>query len=139
MLPLADVQAALYAALTPALAPVPVVDYAGPNQEYPYATVGEFIAGHADTLNEQGVDMEVTVHVWTRERGMRQTQQLMQAAKDALHRQRFTVTGFQWVTTIWTYAQTLRDADGKTRHGILRFSVLTFGPPQPQPIQTRST
>lgn len=130
MLPLADVQAAIYAALTPALAPVPVVDQVGPNQEYPYATVGEFIAGHADTLDKQGVDMEMTVHIWTRERGMQQAQQIMRAAKDALHRQTLSAAGFQWVATIWTYAQTLRDADGKTRHGILRFSVLTFEQPE---------
>ena len=128
MLPLSEVQTALYAALVPALAPVPVLDLAGPDQEYPYITIGEMIAGHADTLNDQGVDIDMTVHIWSRERGMQECQQLMQTAKDALDRKTFPVTGFQWVTTIWNYAQTMRDADGVTRHGILRFRVMTFQP-----------
>jgi hypothetical protein len=50
----------------------------------------------------------------------------MEAAKNALHRQSFPTGDFQWVATIWTYAQTLRDPDGKTRHGILRFTVQAF-------------
>ena len=126
MLPLSEVQTALYNALVPALAPVPVLDQAGPNQEYPYATIGEFVGGHDDTLAEQAVNLDVTVHLWSRERGMRECQQLMTAAKNALDRQRLPATGFQWVTTIWLYAQTLREPDGRTRHGILRFQVQTF-------------
>ena len=126
MLPLSEVQTAIYAALTAVLAPVPVLDEAGPNQAYPYATLGEFTAGESDTLGEQSVDMEVTVHIWSRQAGMQEVQQLMAAAKDALDRQRFAAAGFQWVTTIWNYAATLRDADGKTRHGILQFQVMTF-------------
>jgi hypothetical protein len=129
VLPIGGIQQALYEALSVALAPVPVVDYAGPNQEYPYVTIGEFTGAHADTLAEQGADLELTVHVWSRQPGMQQTGALMEAAKDALHRQRFAVSGFQWVDTIWDYAQTLRDPDGKTRHGILRFRVMTFEQP----------
>jgi hypothetical protein len=126
MLPLTEVQTAIFTALTPALAPVPVVDHAGPNQEYPYCTIGEFVAGHADTLGEQAVNMDVTVHLWSRQPGMQECQQLMTLAKDTLDRAVLPVTGFQWVTAIWQYAQTLREPDGETRHGILRFQVMTF-------------
>ena len=126
MLPLSEVQTAIYGALTAALAPVPVLDEAGPNQPYPYATLGEFTGGESDTLNEQSVDFDVTVHIWSRQAGMQELQQLMAAAKDALDRQTFAASGFQWVATVWNYAATLRDADGKTRHGILRFQVMTF-------------
>lgn len=126
MLPLAEVQKAFFDALTPVLAPVPVLDQAGPNQEFPYATIGEFIGGQTDTLNEQAIDLEVTVHVWSRQPGMQQCELLMTQAKDALDRKVLPAVGFQWVTTIWNYAQTLREADGVTRHGILRFRVMTF-------------
>jgi hypothetical protein len=126
MLPLSEVQTSFYDALTAALAPVPVLDQAGPNQEYPYATIGEFIAAPADTLLEQGADMEMTVHVWSREPGMQECQQLMAAARDALDRQRFQGGGFWWVDTVWQNGQTLREPDGLTRHGIMRFRVLTF-------------
>ena len=126
MLPLSEVQAAMFAALVPALAPVPVLDAAGPNQAYPYVTIGEVVGDQADTLNEQGVNLAWTVHVWSRQSGMQETQQLMARVKDALDRQRLPATGFQWVDTVWMNAQTLRDPDGVTRHGILRFTVATF-------------
>jgi hypothetical protein len=126
MLPLSEVQTAIFAALGPALAPVPVLDHAGPNQNFPYVTLGEFVGGPADTLAEQGADLAITVHVWSRQPGMQETQQLMTRAKDALDRQRLPAAGFQWVDTIWTYAQTLREPDGMTRHGVLRFTVATF-------------
>jgi hypothetical protein len=84
------------------------------------------VGGHDDLLTEQAVNLDVTVHCWSRQPGMQECQQLMTKAKDAIDRAVLPVTGFQWVTTIWTYAQTLRELDGETRHGILRFSVMTF-------------
>jgi Protein of unknown function (DUF3168) len=126
MLPLSEVQTAIYDALVPALDPVPVQDQAGPNQVFPYVTIGEFIGGQFDTLTEQSIDLELTVHVWSRQAGMQECQQIMTLAKDTLDRKRLPAVGFQWVDTIWEYAQTLREPDGVTRHGVLRFRVLTF-------------
>jgi Protein of unknown function (DUF3168) len=126
VLPLSEVQTALYEALTSALAPVPVYDHVSVDQVYPYVTIGESIAGHSDTLGEQSIDIEITVHVWSRQSGFQECQQIMTQAKDALDRETFAVPEFQWVTTIWTYSQTLREPDGETRHGILRFQILTF-------------
>lgn len=126
MLPIAAAQQAVYNALQAALAPVPVLDEAGPNQAYPYVTIGEFIGGHADTLNAEAADLEITVHVWSRQNGMQECSELMEAAKAALHRVPLAIVDAQWVDTVWNYAQTLRDPDGKTRHGILRFRILTF-------------
>lgn len=127
MLPLSEIQAAVWNALTAALAPVPVLDAAGPDQEYPFVTIGEFVAQEFDTLGDEAVDMDMSVHLWSRQPGMQEVQHLMQAAKDALHRQSFALPdGIQHVTTIWEYATSLRDADGVTRHGILRFRILTF-------------
>lgn len=126
MLPLSEVQAQIYQALVPALAPVPVLDMAGPDQDYPFCTLGEFTAEQFDTVADQGVDMDVTVHIWSRQQGMQECQQLMQRAKDALHGRSLPATGFGWVATVWQFGQTLRDADGLTRHGVLRFRVSTF-------------
>jgi hypothetical protein len=126
LLPIAAAQQAVYDALQAALAPVPVFDDAGVNQSYPYVTIGEFIGGHADTLNDEAADFEMTVHVWSRQPGMKECADLMEAAKNALHRVPLVSSDFQWVDTIWNYAQTLRDPDGRTRHGVLRFRMLTF-------------
>lgn len=129
MLPFADIQTAVYGALLPVLSPVPLLDAAGPDQEYPYVTFGEFAADQADCLTAEGVDMDMTIHVWSRQPGMLETQLLMDIVKDTLHGKSFALTGaVQHVTTIWEYATTLRDPDGLTRHGVLRFRVLTFQP-----------
>ena len=127
MLPMSEVQAAVYAALVPALAPVPVLDYAGPNQTYPYATIGELTAEHNDTLGERGSALEVMVHIWSRQPGMLELQTMMAMAESALHRQTLTLSGgLQWVASMLEYSSTLRDADGVTRHGVMRFRVMVF-------------
>jgi hypothetical protein len=126
MLPIAAVQQSIYEALTPALAPVPVFDEAGPNAAYPYVTIGEVIGGESDTLDKEAVDLELTIHTWSRQAGMLEISTIMATVKDTLHRKSLPASGFQWVTTIWIYAQTLRDPDGKTRHGVSRFRVMTF-------------
>jgi hypothetical protein len=128
MLPLSAVQQAIYEALTPALAPVPVLDMAGPDQLYPYVTIGEFTCDQDDPLRDQGVNFEVTIHTWSRYPGMAEAQRLMELIRNTLDRQSFSVDGAQWVDTIWIFGQTLRDPDGVTRHGVLRFRVLTFQP-----------
>ena len=127
MLPLSEVQAAVYTALVPALAPVPVLDYAGPNQTYPYCTIGELTAEHNDTLGEEGSALEVMVHLWSRQLGMLELQTMMAAAEAALHREKLTLSGaLQCVAAVLEYSATLRDADGVTRHGVMRFRVMVF-------------
>jgi hypothetical protein len=128
MLPISAVQRAIYEALTPALAPVPVLDMAGPDQMYPYVTIGECTCDQDDPLLGQGVNLEATIHTWSRYPGMAEAQTLMETVRNTLDRQRFPITDAQWVDTIWIFAQTLRDPDGVTRHGVLRFRVLTFQP-----------
>lgn len=129
MLPLSEIQSVLYSTLTPALAPVPVVDHAGPDQEYPYATIGEFTVEPLDTLRDAGSGVEVMLHLWSRQRGMLELETMMNAAGAALHRQYFSLPGdLQWVSTVQEYASTLRDADGMTRHGVMRFRVMIFQP-----------
>ena len=127
MLPIAEVQAVIYGALTSALSPVAVLDAAGPDQEFPYVTVGEFAGEHDDTLSDQCVYLDAMIHVWSRQAGMQQTQFLMEAIKDALHRQKFSLPGqMQWVSCVWEYGQVLRDPDGVTRHGVMRFRISVF-------------
>jgi len=127
MLPLSEVQTVLFGALTSALTPVPVLDYAGPDQDYPYCTIGEFTGEQEDTLTDEGVGMDVLIHLYSRLPGMQQLQLMMAAVKDALHGVTFSLPdGMQYVMTTWEFAQTLREPDGVTRHGVMRFRVSVF-------------
>ena len=126
MLPLSQIQSALWQALTAALTPVKVLDGAGPDELFPYCTIGELQALPDDTLADTGTTVTWSVHFWSRQPGMQEIETLMDKAKTALHYQQLPVTGFQWVQTVWEWAQTLRDIDGVTRHGVMRFRVMTF-------------
>ena len=128
MLPLSEVQTALYAALAAACSPVPVLDHAGPDQEYPFVTLGEITAEQLDHLANEATGLDVFVHVWSRQPGMKEIQQIMTAAAAAVHRRTFTLAtaGNQCVSARWQFSQTLRDADGVTRHGVMRFRVELF-------------
>jgi hypothetical protein len=128
MLPISEVQAAIYTAIAPVVAPVKVLDHAGPNELFPYITLGEFIASSSDPLTAEAVDLDMTIHVWSRQPGMQECENLMAQIKDALQYRDLPAANFEWVTTVWQYAQTMRDADGVTRHGVLRFRVMTFQP-----------
>lgn len=128
MLPLSDVQLALYAAIGAAVS-VPVLDGAGPDQEYPFVTIGEFTAEPDDALRDAGAAIEAMVHIWSRYPGMREIQTLMELISLALHRQTLTLAGgAQWVESSVDYSATLRDPDGITRHGVMRIRILTFQP-----------
>lgn len=126
MLPLDDIQGAIYHALTLALAPIPVRDHVHRDQAYPYTTIGEMSATPDDALTARGNDIELTVHHWSRQPEMAEIQNMMQRAYSALHYKRFRMEGAQWVQTVYVIAQTLRDIDGVTRHGIMRFRVSVF-------------
>jgi len=126
MLPLHEMQKAVFDKLVPVLAPVPVLDNAGPNQTYPYVTLGEFIGLPQDTLDKVGVNTELTIHSWSRQLGMAEISELMTAVWDTLHRQDLTLQTCQFVAMRCDNAQTLRDADGRTRHGIVRVVIQTF-------------
>ena len=129
MLPLSDIQTALYAAIAAAVSPVAVLDNAGPDQLYPFVTIGEFSAEPDDAITNEGAAIEAMIHVWSRQPGMQELQQLMQGIASALHGVRLTLAGGgQWVMTRHDYSTTLRDPDGITRHGVMRFQVLAFQP-----------
>jgi hypothetical protein len=129
MLPLIEVQTAIYTVLVPVLAPVPVFD-AGSRHDfsYPYVIVGaETGGGTSDTLTEQGVDVLATVHVWSRQPGMKETFALMAKVKDAIHDQRLPLAnGVQWVGAKLDLFDSFPDLDGVSRHGFLKFRVFTF-------------
>lgn len=125
---MADVQKAIFHALQPALGSVQVVDQAGANQAFPYCTIGEFIGEPADTLANHGADFELAIHIWSRALGMNECQTLMDTVVRTLHDQKLPFPGIDWVMVAMRFfqAQTLREIDGRTRHGIVRFRVMTF-------------
>lgn len=104
---------------------VPQAVDSGNNSPFPYVTVGDDIISQWDTDTSQGFDAECSVHVWSRYRGRREVKLLQEAIYDALHLHTLAISGWHTVLCLFLTADSFMDADGITRHGVIRFRVVT--------------
>ncbi|MER7076633.1 Protein of unknown function [Saccharopolyspora kobensis] len=96
----------------------------------PYVVLGEFDELRDDAHRELGALVTITVHVWSRYRGYRETARCLDAVQTTLHRARPEVDGFRDVSIVHDSNAFQRDPDPELRHGIGRFTArLTEGEP----------
>ncbi len=127
------VQAALVAALKGASAVTllladgagSVFDHVPQKSPYPYLVVGPATARPFDGKTEDGMDQQVTLHAWSRERGMKELKTIMAAVVATLDRASLSVGGHSLVDLRFVFSDARLDPDGFTRHGVQRFRVLT--------------
>lgn len=94
---------------------------------YPYITIGEETAIDAGTKTKDAHEHTLTLHIWSRYRGGRkEVKEIMEQVFSALHNNDITVSGASLVNIRHEFEQTLVEADGITRHGIMRFRVVVF-------------
>lgn len=109
---------------------VPVYDHvpqpndSGDNALFPYVVIGDDDLSAWDTDTSQGFDGDLTIHVWSRQKGRAETKALQQQIYDALHRFDLSVSGADTITLDQSLATTMMDPDGITRHGVQRFRLL---------------
>ena len=94
------------------------------NTEFPYLRIGSFVRDENDTDTELGFVGSLTIHTWSRFRGMQEAENVMDKIYDCLHFQALTVTGFGVSTIHQEFAEVLTDSDGLTRHGVQRFRII---------------
>lgn len=121
-------QAALYARLTAALAPVPVFDGAPAGQPYPYVTIGDVSASAGLLVDVEAEEHLVTAHVWSDQGGYAETNTLLAAIKTALHDRPLTVAGFEPVRPVYRSSTVFTQPDGVIRHGVIQFRALIVRP-----------
>lgn len=102
-----------------------IYDSVPPDPTYPFVNVGEGDAVEADDKTKDGALQTATVHIWSRKDGFKEVKQIMGAVHTALHRIDLTVDGAEVGWIRWTSANWLKDPDGRTRHGIQNFEILT--------------
>lgn len=93
---------------------------------YPYVVVGEETTINAGTKTKDGVEYTLTIHVWSRYRGLKQAKQIMERIYELLHNYDLTVSGASLVNLRQEFSATFVDADGLTRHGVIRFRAMVF-------------
>ena len=128
---LAALQDALYAALSGSAAlqalignPARVFDHVPDGTAFPYVEIGEVSARRFDSASRNGLDCTVTLNVWSRYRGRREAKQILDAIYAALHDGSLSIASNAHVLSAFLGAETKRDDDGLTYHGIARYRVI---------------
>ena len=94
---------------------------------YPFITLGEETAIDYSTNNLVGAETTINIHIWSRYKGSKQTKQIMDKVHDLLHDVSLSVSGVNLINLRFEYSDIMRDPDGITRHGVMRFRAITLG------------
>lgn len=90
----------------------------------PYVEIGEWDIQADDAQVLEGLDCVATLHIWSKARGAKETQQVADAIRDALHRQPLTITGMDCMDVQVGSTSIQRDPDEIHRHGALRVTII---------------
>ncbi len=92
---------------------------------FPYLTVGQTSLADWSTGTEAGAEHQLVLHAWSRERGKKQCYAIMDAVEATLHEAALTLEGHALINLRFEFAETRRDPDGITYHGVMRFRAVT--------------
>lgn len=106
-----------------AVAGCEVYDEVPEGAAFPYVVLGEFDELRDDAHTELGALVTITLHVWSRYRGYRETARCLDAVQATLHRARPDVDGYRDVSITHDSNAYQRDPDPDLRHGIGRFTA----------------
>lgn len=94
---------------------------------YPFVSIGEEQSNEYGTMDLDGMDTALTIHVWSRYDGAKQTKDILDRIHTLLHDSSLSVTGFNLVNLRFEFSDIMRDPDGVTRHGVIRFRAIILG------------
>mgnify|MGYP003639776546 FL=1 len=97
------------------------------NTDYPYVQLGEDTAIDYGTKDQTGSEVSVNVDVWSRYRGSLEAKNIMDRVHTLLHDSSLSVTGSNFINMRFEFSDIIRDPDGITRHGVMRFRAIMLG------------
>ena len=86
---------------------------------YPFISLGE------ETVED--FSTTINIHIWSRYKGSKETKLIMDKVHDLLHDINLNVTGVNLINLRFEFSDIMRDPDGITRHGVMRFRAITLG------------
>ena len=104
-----------------------VYDEVVEGNSYPFITLGEETAIDYSTNNLVGAETTINIHVWSRYKGSKETKEILDKIHDLLHDVSLTVSGVNLINLRFEFSDIMRDPDGITRHGVIRFRAITLG------------
>jgi hypothetical protein len=128
--PTLALQKAIFAALiadaaVAALVGDRIYDAAPRDAAFPYLAFGPARLADWSTGSEAGSEHRFLVHAWSRKRGKRETFAIAEAVGAVLHDQSLELDGHALVNLRLETTDVIRDPDGITWHGVLRFRAVT--------------
>jgi len=94
------------------------------NEVFPKITIGDDIVTDDGTSSDEGANVVVRVHTWSRHIGRIETKTIQSKIYDKLHRQDLSIAGWHFIGCEFIQSFSMVDEDGKTRHGVSEFRVL---------------
>ncbi len=113
------------AGLTALIGGARVFDDAPRDAPFPYVTFGQSTIQDWSTGSEDGDEHLITLHVWSRAAGRRETHEIMGALRAALGAAALAPVGHRVVNLRYEFGEARRDPDGETYHGIVRYRAVT--------------
>jgi hypothetical protein len=104
-----------------------VFDDVPEDTSYPYITLGEDNITEFGTKDLDGTTNTLTIHIWSEYKGSKETKQIMDRVHDLLHDSSLSVSGFNLINMRFEFSDIMRDPDGITRHGVMRFRAVLIG------------
>ena len=92
--------------------------------EFPYVTFGQSLERDWSTGSDDGWEHTITLHVWSRARGRKETQAILSAARRVLHDASLSLDDCRLVNLRHEFSEARRDTDGETFHGAARFRAV---------------
>ncbi|MGH6719748.1 MAG: DUF3168 domain-containing protein [Alphaproteobacteria bacterium] len=102
-----------------------VHDHVAQEAAFPYVTLGEDRVAPFGSKTFAGTEHGLTLHVWSRARGRGETKAILARLRALLDQAPLAPLGHTLVDLRFTGAETLRDRDGLTYHGVARFRAVT--------------
>lgn len=94
---------------------------------YPYIAIGEETSIDYSVKDTQGGETTINLHIWSQYKGSKETKQIMDKIHDLLHNSSLSVSGFNLINLRYEFSDIMRDPDGITRHGVMRFRAIILG------------
>lgn len=102
-----------------------IYDVVPTRAEFPYVTFAQTAERDWSTGDEAGGEHGLTLHVWSRGGGRKQTLAIVAALRAVLHEAELSLSGFRLINLRHEVSEARRDGDGETFHGIVRFRAVT--------------
>lgn len=104
-----------------------VYDEVPENSSFPYVQIGGETAIDYGTKDVNGSEVTINLDVWSQYKGSKEVKNLMDRIHTLLHDSDLNVTGHNLVNLRFEFGDVLRDPDGITRHGVMRFRAVMLG------------